>query len=186
MRAAASRRSEGVSELPPLPQRGDERRVAVLLVVHRTRLDPRRHDDGGDPVAGAVELEAELARRCGRVGRRDRPGRRRGRRFRPARPSRSTGPCSRRWSPSRTASPCRRRRSATGTPHRPGSTTEGRHCRARRRAPGLARLPGGSPRDPKIRHGSMNEKSGRSPLAASASNSENGTKFVAKRSLSRG
>ena len=37
-------------------------------------LDPGRDDDGGDAVARAVEREAELARRCGRVGRRDRTG----------------------------------------------------------------------------------------------------------------
>ena|SRR6516225_3399586 len=36
------------------------------------RLDPWRHDDDGDAVAGTVEREAEVTRRCGRIGRRDR------------------------------------------------------------------------------------------------------------------
>ena len=67
--------SECVAESPGLAQRGDQRGVAVLLVVHRARFDPRRHDDGGYPVAGAVEGEAELAGRRRWIWRRDWPRR---------------------------------------------------------------------------------------------------------------
>lgn len=35
--------------------------MAVFLVVDRTWLDPRRRDDRGDSVPGAVELEADVA-----------------------------------------------------------------------------------------------------------------------------
>jgi hypothetical protein len=52
---------EGLAEAPRLSQGGDERGVAVFLVLHRARFDPRRHDDGRYPVAGAVEGEVALA-----------------------------------------------------------------------------------------------------------------------------
>ena len=45
--------------------------MPVLLVVDRTRLDPRRDKDRGDSVAGAIEREAELAFGRGRIGRRN-------------------------------------------------------------------------------------------------------------------
>ena len=60
---------------PTLAKRGDERGVPVLLVVHRSRLNPWRDDDCGDSVAGAIEGEAELSRRGDLVGRRNGSGR---------------------------------------------------------------------------------------------------------------
>ena len=79
---------ERLAQVPLLPQRGDERRVAVLLVEHVALGYPGGDDDGRDPITRAVEGEAALARRCRRVGRGDRPEAERGRRCRPVRPSR--------------------------------------------------------------------------------------------------
>ena len=128
-------RRERVSQTPLLAQRGDQRRVAVLLVEHLAFGDPWRHDDGGDPVAGAVEREAELAGR----GRRVRARHRRRRdvvigaaRLVPADQQRRVPDVGAGRGP---ASPCRRCRSVRGTPRRPGSTTAGRRRARPRRAP---------------------------------------------------
>jgi hypothetical protein len=59
---------ERVSQVPLLAQGGDQRGVPVFLAEHLSFGDPGRHDDGGDPVAGAVEGEPELAGRHGQVG----------------------------------------------------------------------------------------------------------------------
>ena len=170
---------ERISQVPLLAQCGDERRVAVLLVEHLAFGDPRRHDDGRDSVAGPVEREAELAGR----GRRIRTRHRRRRdvvigaaRLVPADEQRRVPDVGARRA---TASPDRRCRSVRGTLRRRGSTTAGR-CRATpRRDPRPDRRRGGSRCGRSAMHGSMNEKSGRSPFAASASNCENGTKCVA-------
>ena len=66
---------EWLAQIPHLPQCGDEGGVAVLLVVHRSRRNPWRHHDRWDPVAGAVEGEAEFTRWGGRVGGRNGSGR---------------------------------------------------------------------------------------------------------------
>ena len=56
---------ECVTQSPPLARGGDQGSVAVFLVVHRPWLDPRRHDDRGYSIRGAVEGEAQLASRGG-------------------------------------------------------------------------------------------------------------------------
>src|SRR6185437_10795087 len=66
---------ERLTQTPGLAQRGDQRGVPILLVVYRPWLHPWRHDDGRHPVPGTIEGETELAGRCGRVRRRDRPRR---------------------------------------------------------------------------------------------------------------
>ena len=59
---------ERVAQPPLLAQRGDQGRVPVLLVEHLAFGHPRRHDDGRDPVARAVEREPVLACRGGGSG----------------------------------------------------------------------------------------------------------------------
>jgi hypothetical protein len=66
---------ERVAKAPLLPERGDQGGMPVLLVEHLAFGHPRRHDDGRDPVARAVEPEAVLSNRGGRI--RWRHGRRR-------------------------------------------------------------------------------------------------------------
>jgi hypothetical protein len=60
-------RRERVSRAPLLPQRGDQGGMPVLTVEHLAFGYPRRHDDGRDPVARAVEPEPVLADGGGRV-----------------------------------------------------------------------------------------------------------------------
>jgi hypothetical protein len=52
---------ERLAQVPLLAQRRDQRRVTVLLVVNRTRLNPGRGDDRRGSVARRVALEAKLA-----------------------------------------------------------------------------------------------------------------------------
>ena len=63
---------ECLAEVPGFPECGDQRGMAVLVVEHGALRDPGGDEDRGNAVAGSVELEAELARRCIRVGRRHR------------------------------------------------------------------------------------------------------------------
>lgn len=58
---------ERVAEAPHLAERGDHRRVPVLVVDHDPLVHPGGDDDGRHPVAGAVESEVELSRRRARV-----------------------------------------------------------------------------------------------------------------------
>ena len=60
---------ERLAQIPPVAQGGDQGGVAMLLVEHVPLGHPGRDQDGGDPVAGAVECEPELAGRSGRIRR---------------------------------------------------------------------------------------------------------------------